>query len=148
MNREERIKNTYEAMCLGVKENFERDGFVAPVIFLLYDEDIHVFNVYSAWKDGMQQGEVLHAVRNLIKQLDACAVIFIQEVKSLENGVEKRKAIIRIEYIGDDGTIKGQETIFNLEDERRKIEWVERVDIYNGFMFFRSEHGGGNFTLE
>jgi len=136
LEREKRILNTYYSMCATLQENFREFGFVAPVVFFLSEEyGIQFYNVYEAWKKGVEFNHLIHEVRDRMKKLNACAVIFVQEIKTIEEGVEKRKASIRLEYIGDDGKIKGLETVYELDTERREILSVERSKIEE-FIFF------------
>jgi hypothetical protein len=136
LDRKKRILNTYEAMCNIIGINFRDFGFVAPVVFLLSEEyGIQFYNVYEAWDNGLTMEDIIYAVRNLIKKLDACAVIFVQEVRLVEEGVEKRQVVARVEFCGDDGTVSGVETIFELDTEHREVRSVNRAEI-SDFMFF------------
>jgi hypothetical protein len=137
LDRKKRILNTYEAMCNIIGVNFRDFGFVAPVAFLLSEEyGIQFYNVYEAWDNGLTMEDVINAIRNLVKKLDACAVIFMQEVKLVEEGVEKRQAVARVEFYEDDGRASGVETVFELDTEHREVKSVNRAEV-NDFMFLK-----------
>jgi len=148
LDRKKRILNTYEAMCNIIGINFRDFGFVAPVVFLLSEEyGIQFYNVYEAWDNGLAMEDIIYAVRNLIKKLDACAVIFVQEVRLVEEGVERRQAVARVEFYEDDGRVSGVETVFELDTEHREVKSVSRAEV-NDFMFLKvSERAASNGGL-
>jgi hypothetical protein len=128
-------RDIFEVMCEGVAENFRKDGFVAPVAFFLSDKvGMKFYDVYGALKNGLKLSDVLSDIREGVRDLDAYAVILIQEVRIVENGLEKRNVVLRFECVDGDERV-GEEVVFELDTENRSVVSVIR-DRVKEFVFF------------
>lgn len=75
---ERRIEEFYEGIWLKAKANLASDGYVAPMVFMLYENEDHI--IPAGFKTNEEKLRFFSAIRGLAAKTQAIAVLHLSEV--------------------------------------------------------------------